>query len=61
MAYSLVVSTFSERQAQQIQSPVAQATLTGLGYNSRTPTAIVMGRHLLEVLAYDISSQNKDH
>jgi hypothetical protein len=45
MAYSLVVGTVSERQAQKIQSPVAQS-----------PT----GRQLLEVLAYGISSQNKD-
>jgi hypothetical protein len=43
MAYSLVVGTFSERQAQQIQSPVAQATLTGLGYHRRTPIAIAYG------------------
>jgi hypothetical protein len=43
MSYSLVVGTLSDRQSQKIQSPVTQATLTGLGYNSHTPHAIVYG------------------
>lgn len=43
MRYSLVVGTLTEQKAQAIQSKVTQATLTGLGYNSRTPSEIVYG------------------
>jgi hypothetical protein len=41
MQYSLVVGTFSENQMHLIQSPVYQVALTGLGYCSRSPSAIV--------------------
>jgi hypothetical protein len=43
MQYSLVVGTFSENQTHLIQSPVSQVVLTGLGYCSRSPLAIVYG------------------
>jgi hypothetical protein len=43
MQYSLVVGTFSENQTHLIQSPVSQVVLTGLGYCSRSLSAIVYG------------------
>jgi hypothetical protein len=43
MQYSLIVGTFSENQAHLIQIPVTQVVLTGLGYCSKTPSALVYG------------------
>lgn len=43
ITYSLIVGTLSERQAQTVQSKFIQAILPTMGYNSKTPQAIVFG------------------
>jgi hypothetical protein len=43
ISYSLAIGTFTEKQTHALQGSLTQATLNGLGYNRKTPAAIVYG------------------
>jgi ribonuclease HI len=43
ITYSFSVGTFNERQVDSLQGSLTQATLNGMGYNKKTPAAIVYG------------------
>jgi hypothetical protein len=43
ITYSFAVGTFNEKQAQSLQGSLTQATLNGMGYNRKTPSAVVYG------------------
>jgi hypothetical protein len=43
ISYSLAIGTFNEKQTQSLQGSLTQATLNGMGYNRKTPSAIVYG------------------
>jgi ribonuclease HI len=43
ITYSLAVGTFTEKQMSSLQGSLTQATLNGLGYNRKTPAAVVYG------------------
>jgi hypothetical protein len=43
ITYSLAVGTFTEKQSLSLQGSLTQATLNALGYNRKTPAAVVYG------------------
>jgi hypothetical protein len=43
ITYSFAIGTFSVKQVQSLQGSLTQVTLNGMGYNRKTPSAIVYG------------------
>jgi hypothetical protein len=43
ITYSFAVGTFNEKQVQSLPGSLTQATLNGMGYNRKTPSAVVYG------------------
>ena len=44
-SYCLPITTFTDKQAERIMSPIYQAVLPSLGYNRHTPHAVLFGPH----------------
>jgi hypothetical protein len=43
ITHSFAIGTINEKQAQSLQDSLTQATLNGMGYNRKTPLAVVYG------------------
>jgi hypothetical protein len=46
ISYSLAIGTFNKKQTQSLQGSLTQVTINRMGYNWKTPAAIVYGHDL---------------